>query len=314
MNLPPRLSPEKRDDIDEHQDSGQSPQDTELIKPGMILSQSHPLCHRSEIQCKRKRHHQGHRHHFHGLKRRHSQYLSRLPLINHNVGEEDHAADNHIVDHKIPIIGPLVDSQQESRHPDSRLCQLPEYLLLPEFPLISPPPAPSHPGVEQAQQQNDKEQIHHMSMQISQHKGVTGKFMDGLIRHIGVMANVAGGIRKPILVPLGNQSEIGQPRPYPGIDHVMHIAGHAHRHTCQKSSQRRRTSSLTCQSLTHPVSQQLPHQGTGEYKEKSSHKRPHEIVGQSHLSPRKLREENGKILAAVVVVDIFQRIPQVPGR
>ena len=39
-----------------------------------------------------------------------------------------------------------------------------------------------------------------MGMEISQHKGITWKFMDRLVRHIRIVSNITGRIREPVAV------------------------------------------------------------------------------------------------------------------
>ncbi|CCX58203.1 unknown [Blautia hydrogenotrophica CAG:147] len=135
--------------------------------------------------------------------------------------------------------------------------------------------------------------------------------MNRLVRSLWVMSNIPGRIWEPIVIPLGNDPQIGQPGPNPGIDHIMHVSGHTHGHTGQKSSQNRDRFLLSYQALSHSVPQQLPDQRTGKRKHQTSLKRPHQIVSHRHLCSRQLRQKDGKILSAVIIVDILQRIPKI---
>ena len=57
-----------------------------------------------------------------------------------------------------------------------------------------------HPRVQKSQKKQDKHDIYHMCMKITQHKGVAREFMNGLIRYIRVESDITGCIREPVTV------------------------------------------------------------------------------------------------------------------
>ena len=120
-----------------------------------------------------------------------------------------------------------------------------------------------------------------MGVQISQHKGVGGKFVDGLIvGHLGIIADVAGGIGKPVCVPL-----IGQLQQLPNhgeklpVEYIVHISRQGYRSPGQYAAQRRQGAASRLPDPLPAVRQHLAHQGEGQGEGKGRHHGPHEIVG-----------------------------------
>lgn len=144
-----------------------------------------------------------------------------------------------------------------------------------------------------------------MGMQISQHKGVAGKLMNSFVRHIRIVSNVSGGIGKPVAVHFHPFYFL-----YPGqnhrIDDIVHISCNGYCSPgCQPGKYRSSRLSLLFSRLSlHPVSRHLVYQGKGHGKRKPRHKGTHQIIGKFNLCTGKLCQKYGKILAAVIIIDM----------
>ena len=62
-----------------------------------------------------------------------------------------------------------------------------------------------------------------MGMEISQHKGITWKFMDCLVRHIRIVSNITGRIREPVAVRFFSL-QLLEPWNDLTVNHIMHIS------------------------------------------------------------------------------------------
>ena len=93
---------------------------------------------------------------------------------------------HHEINNKIPEIRKPEHTDHHCSQQDMRNQQL-------FFPELFPArlhdhcfshPHTSHPRIKKSHQKQHKHYIYHMGMEISQHKGITWKFMDRLVRHI----------------------------------------------------------------------------------------------------------------------------------
>ena len=62
-----------------------------------------------------------------------------------------------------------------------------------------------------------------MGMEISQHKGITWKFMDRLVRHIRIVSKIMGRIREPLAVRYV-ALKLLEPWNDLTVNHIMHIS------------------------------------------------------------------------------------------
>lgn len=84
-------------------------------------------------------------------------------------------------------------------------------------------PHTSHPRIKKSHQKQHKHYIYHMGMEISQHKGITWKFMDRLVRHIRIVSNITGRIREPVAVRFFSL-QLLEPWNDLTVNHIMHIS------------------------------------------------------------------------------------------
>ena len=133
--------------------------------------------------------------------------------------------------------------------------------------------------------------------------------MNRLIVFRRIIADIAGGVRKPVgIISFWQMKNLPDPRKQLSDHHIMHIS--SQRHTCPGKN-----AAKQCRFLFFPAIQyHLAYQTKRNSKAESSHQCPHQIVGLCHLRMRQLCQEYGKILSAVIVIDLRSRIPQILRR
>ena len=125
--------------------------------------------------------------------------------------------------------------------------------------------------------------------------------MDGLVRQVRIVADVAGRVREPV-APVRKPQE----GPEDCEDHIVHVATVGHRR-----ARHRRREVVQVLPPRHPVRHHLEGQAEGQGEGESGHGRPHGVVADAHADPAQLRQPGRHELAAVIVVDGLTGEPHV---
>ena len=86
----------------------------------------------------------------------------------------------------------------------------------------------------------------------------------------------------------------------------MHVSRNRDSRTCGKSGNKRKTllDFLPLWLSLHAIHRHLVNQGKRHGKGKSSHKSTHQVIGKLHLRMGKLGKKNGKVLAAIIIINM----------
>ena len=74
-----------------------------------------------------------------------------------------------------------------------------------------------------------------MRVQIPKHKGITGEFMDALVIRLGIVTDVSGGSRKPVIRVTGQAEHL----PEQAVQNIMHISRQRNRRAGKNPPQKR---------------------------------------------------------------------------
>ncbi len=129
-----------------------------------------------------------------------------------------------------------------------------------------------------------------------------------IIDHLRIVADIPGRIGKPVFFPVKrNLENLPDPGDQFSKQHIVHISGQGDCRSRQHASGRRQPSLF----LLPPVLQHLPHQRKRKDKGKRSHHRPHEVIRFLDPGKGKTGKKDGVVLAAVIIIQLFPRIPQI---
>ena len=228
-----------------------------------------------------------------------------------DISKKNNAACHYKINYKIPEVCPLEHSKENSRQNNMRHKKLffPERFL---FYISIPVPVFSvsaKPGIQNSQDQKDKHDIYHMGMKISQNKRITWKFVNGFIRHIRIMANIPGRVRKPVAVHIFSPGKLLDPRNDLTVHNIVHISGYRYAKPCCHSCCCRNIFFLPGKIFLQPVHTHLIDNRKRQNKRKSSHKGTHQIISKLHLTSCQLCEKHGKILSAVIIINMPFAVP-----
>ena len=155
-----------------------------------------------------------------------------------------------------------------------------------------------HPCGKNSQKQQHKDQIDHVCVQVSEYEGIRWKFMNARVSGRRIMADEAGGFRKPVVLVAGQTKQFTKQ----AVKYVMEITGAGYGCRGKKTAH----CFPSAGGFEH-----LPHDGKRHYKHERRDQCAHHVVGILHFCKGKFCKIDCKVLAAVIVVDRICSVPDV---